>query len=60
LTVLGTGSVTIIDGRNVRSDYFDREPGEVVSVVDSHLFVLGPGRQFDLKTRRPLPFEEHD
>ena len=58
LTVLGSGSVTIIDGRNATSDYFDRALGEVVTVIDSHLFVLGPGRQFDLKTRRPLPFTD--
>jgi len=55
LTVLGTGAVTIIDGRNATSDYFERVPGEIVSVVDSHLFVLGPERQFDLRSRRPLP-----
>jgi len=54
LTVLGSGAVTIVDGRNTTSDYFDRSPGEIVSVVDSHLFVLGPGRQFDLRSRRPL------
>ena len=54
LEVLGTGMVTIIDGRNATSDYFDREVGEVLTVVDSHLFVLGPGRRFDVNVRRPL------
>jgi cyanophycinase len=54
LETLGSGMVTIIDGRNARSDYFEREVGEVLTVVDSHLFVLGPGRRFDLNTRRAL------
>ena len=54
LEVLGTGMVTIVDGRNATSDYFEREVGEVLTVVDSHLFVLGPGRRFDLDTRRPI------
>ena len=58
LEVLGSGMVTIVDGRNATSDYFEREVGEVLSVVDSHLFVLGPGRRFDLDSRRPLPFCE--
>jgi cyanophycinase len=54
LEVLGTGMVTIIDGRNAVSDYYEREMSDVLTVVDSHLFVLGPGRRFDLNTRRPI------
>ncbi len=54
LEVLGSGMVTIIDGRNARSDYFEREVGEVLTVADSHLFVLGPDRRFDLNTRRAI------
>ena len=54
LEVLGSGMVTIVDGRNAVSDYYEREVGEVLTVVDSHLFVLGPGRRFDLNTRRPI------
>lgn len=54
LETLGTGMVTIINGRNARSDYFEREVGEVLTVVDSHLFVFGPGHRFDLNTRSPL------
>jgi hypothetical protein len=46
--------VTVVDGRNATSDYFERAVGEVLTVVDSHLFVLGPGRRFDLDSRRPL------
>ncbi len=56
LEVLGTGMVTIIDGRSATSDYFDIEMGDVLTVVNSHLFVLGPGRCFDLDTRQPLPW----
>ncbi len=51
LEVLGSGMVTIVDGRNAVSDYYEREIGEVLTVVDSHLFVLGPGRRFDLNAR---------
>lgn len=32
--VLGSGMVTIVDGRNARSDYFEREVGEVLTAVD--------------------------
>jgi cyanophycinase len=58
LEALGSGMVTIIDGRNATSDYFERDVGEVLTVVDSHLFVLGPGRKFNLDTRHPFPFQE--
>ncbi|MDP9362626.1 MAG: cyanophycinase [Chloroflexota bacterium] len=54
LEVLGSGMVTIINGRNAVSDYYEREVGEVLTVVDSHLFALGPGRRFDLDARRPI------
>jgi cyanophycinase len=54
LEVLGASMVTIIDGRNAVSDYNEREVGEVLTVVDSHLFLLGSGRRFDLDTRRPI------
>ena len=54
LEVLGSGMVTIVDGRNARSDYYEREVGEVLTVVDSHLSVLGPGRRFDLNKRQGL------
>lgn len=54
LEVFGSGMVTIIDGRNAKSDYFEREVGEVLTVADSHLFVLGPGRRFDLNDRKVI------
>lgn len=54
LEVVGTGMVTVIDGRDARSDYFERELGEVLTVADSHLSVMGPGRKFDMTTRSPI------
>jgi len=54
LEVLGSSMVTMVDGRNTVSDYYERDVGEVLTVVDSHLFVLGPGRRFDLDARRPI------
>jgi cyanophycinase len=54
LEVLGSSMVTMVDGRNAVSDYYERDFGEVLTVVDSHLFVLGPGRRFNLDTRRPI------
>ena len=54
MEALGTGMVTVIDGRNSISDYFEREVGEVLTVANSHLFVLGPGRRFDLEQRQVI------
>jgi cyanophycinase len=56
LETLGSGMVTVVDGRSATSDYFERQPGEVLTVVRSSLHLLGPGRRFDLNTRQPLPF----
>jgi cyanophycinase len=58
LETLGSGMVTIVDGRDAASDFFERAPGEVLTVARSSLHVLGPGRRFDLNTRQPLPFAE--
>lgn len=57
IEVLGSGMVTIIDGRNTTSDYFDRDRGDVLSVVNSSLHGLGPGSRFDLDERRPVTRE---
>jgi ABC-type sulfate transport system substrate-binding protein len=48
--------VTIVDGRDATSDYYEREIGDVLTVVRSSLNVLGPGRRFDLNTRQPVDF----
>ena len=57
LEALGSGMVTLIDGRNATSNYFDIEPGDVLTVVDSSLHILGCGQRFDLNERRPIPAE---
>jgi cyanophycinase len=56
LEVLGSNMVTIVDGRDATSDYYEREVGEVLTVVRSSLHVLGPGRRFNLTTRQPVDF----
>ena len=56
LEVLGSNMVTIVDGRDATSDYYEREVGEVLTVVRSSLHVLGPGRSFNLNTRQPVDF----
>jgi len=52
LEVLGSNMVTIVDGRNTISDYFDREEGDVLTITNSSLYVLARGRHFDLNARR--------
>ena len=56
LEVLGSNMVTIIDGREATSDYYERDIGDVLTVVRSSLNILGPGRKFDLNTRQPVDF----
>ena len=52
LEVLGSNMVTIVDGCDTTSDYFDREEGEVLTITGSSLHVLARGRRFDLDARR--------
>src|SRR3954454_25356145 len=52
--VIGENSVTVVDGRNVYSDYQDRDDGEILTVTGSSLHVLAPGRIFDLNRREVL------
>jgi cyanophycinase len=54
LEVLGSNMVTIVDGRNTISDYFDREEGEVLTITGSSLHVLAGGRRFDVDARRAI------
>ena len=54
LEVVGTNSLTILNGRHVRSDYFDRDDGEVLTVVDSTVHILAAGRRFDLNSHQPV------
>jgi cyanophycinase len=54
LEVLGSNMVTIVDGRNTISDYFDREEGEVLTITGSSLHVLAGGRRFVVDTRQAI------
>ena len=54
LEVLGSNMVTIVDGRNTISDYFDRQDGEVLTITGSSLHVLAGGRFFDVDTREAI------
>jgi cyanophycinase len=58
LEVFGIGAVTILDGRETISDFAERRSGEILSLADVSLFVLGPGRRFDVHVHRPVSFAE--
>jgi cyanophycinase len=51
---IGEGSVTVVDGRNVYSDYHDVEDGQILTITGSHIHVVAPGRIFDLNRREIL------
>ena len=57
LEVLGSNMVTVVDGRDTISDYFDRQEGEVLTITGSSLHVLSGGRRFDLDTRQAIGVE---
>lgn len=59
LEVIGTNSVTLVEGRAVRSNYFDAEGGDVLTISGAVLHILGPGSRFDLD-RRALIARPHD
>src|SRR5215207_7815006 len=54
LEALGSNMVTIVEGRNTISDYFDREEGEVLTITGSSLHVLAGGRRFDVDARQAI------
>jgi len=54
LETIGSNMVTIVDGRNTISDYFDREEGEVLSITGSSLHALAGGRCFNLNVRQAI------
>jgi cyanophycinase len=54
LEVLGSNMVTIVDGRDTVSDYFDREEGEILTITGSSLHVLASGRRFDADARQAI------
>src|SRR3954470_15390398 len=57
LQALGSNMVTIVDGRNTISDYFDREEGEILTITGSSLHVLADGRRFDLDARQVIDMD---
>ncbi|MGI8486544.1 MAG: cyanophycinase [Thermomicrobiales bacterium] len=54
LETLGERMEILINGRNTVSDYFNRKPGEVLTIINSNLHVLGPGRKLDLVAHAPI------
>ena len=54
LQALGSNMVTIVDGRNTISDFFDRQDGEVLTITGSSLHVLAGGRLFDVDARQAV------
>jgi cyanophycinase len=54
LETLGEGTVTIVNGRDTVSNYFECEPGDVLTIINSSLHVLGPGQRFDLIRHMPM------
>jgi cyanophycinase len=57
LEVLGSNMVTIVDGRNTISDFFDRQDGEVLTITGSSLHVLAGGRLFDVDARQVVEMD---
>jgi cyanophycinase len=57
LEALGSNMVTIVDGRDTTSDYFDRDEGEILTITGSSLHVLARGRRFDLDVRRVIDLD---
>ena len=55
---IGENSVTIVDGRDVYSDYHDRDDGDVLTITGSSLHVMAPGRVFDLNRREILHLKQ--
>src|SRR5215213_8393048 len=51
MLAIGVNSVTIVDGRDVYSDYHDRDDGDILTITGSSLHVMAPGRVFDLNRR---------
>lgn len=54
LETLVEGMVTLIDRRSTVSNYFDRNPGNVLTIINSSLHVFRPGQKFDLIAHVPI------
>ena len=59
MEALGSNMVTIVDGRNTMSDYFERESGEILTITKSSLHVMARGRCFDLNERYVIGLDGH-
>jgi cyanophycinase len=55
---IGEGSVTVVDGRNVYSDYHDVDEGDILTITGSSVHILAPGRIFDLNQRMILHLKQ--
>lgn len=54
MRVVGRHSVTIVDGSHMKSDIFEVKRYGDITISDARLHVLGPGRQFDMNSRKML------
>lgn len=50
---LGEGMVTVIAGRSATSNYFSRDPGDILTILNCELHVLGPHRRFNVLLQTP-------
>ncbi|MGI6359321.1 MAG: cyanophycinase [Bacillota bacterium] len=57
-TVLGTGTVTVLDGRDITfSNTSEASPADALALTDVRLHVLPAGHGFNLRSRRPIIWE---
>jgi cyanophycinase len=54
LTVLGRGTVLVVDGQRMNSDSAAQEDGRPLNMTDVTLHALADGARYHLHTRRPL------
>lgn len=54
MKVVGRHSVTIVDGSHMVSDIFQVKRYGEITISDVRLHVLGPGRKFDMTTRKMI------
>jgi cyanophycinase len=52
--VIGKNSVTVLDSRNVYSNYHDCADGDILTITGAAIHVMAPGRVFDLNRREVL------
>lgn len=57
LEVIGSGTVTIVDGAHVRSNIHEVDRGETVTYDGFKTYELSAGERFDIRTRKVIPPE---